>query len=202
VSRCCQHRAALELYLKLPPLSDCYTCSALWQLLEAIPADQRRRIASLAIDGTSATTLLIDGDSGRCLAPPKLYNEAQPQSVVQRARQMAPAEHTATAATSTLCKVLAWDEEGLWQGAEAQGVEPAIVHQADWVAGEGPGSEQSPPTLTLHPCQLASFWCWSGFLLCAGLCAHCNRTQIDIALRACSVAGAGHMQACCTACGV
>ena len=112
-------------------------CSALWKLLASIPAEQRRRIASLAIDGTSATTLLIDGDSGRCLAPPKMYNEAQPAAVVARAKQMAPPDHTATAATSTLCKVLAWDEAGVWQAAaEAAGgeVEPAILHQADWVA--------------------------------------------------------------------
>ena len=115
--------------------------SALWKLLASIPAEQRRRIASLAIDGTSATTLLIDGSSGRCLAPPKMYHEVQPAAVVARAKQIAPPEHTATAATSTLCKVLAWDEAGVWQAAAAAAagaaggeVEPAILHQADWVA--------------------------------------------------------------------
>jgi sugar (pentulose or hexulose) kinase len=116
-------------------------CSALWKLLASIPAEQRRRIASLAIDGTSATTLLIDGGSGRCLAPPKMYNEAQNAAVVAHAKQMAPPDHAATAATSTLCKVLAWDEAGVWQaaaaaaaGAEGGELEPAILHQADWVA--------------------------------------------------------------------
>jgi hypothetical protein len=112
-------------------------CSALWQLLGAIPGDLKPRVATIAVDGTSSTALLVDGDTGRCLALPKLYNEAQAERVVQRARQVAPPDHTATASTSTLCKLLAWDEQGLWQEAEAQGIEPAVVHQADWVAGKG-----------------------------------------------------------------
>lgn len=104
--------------------------SALWRLLGSLPAEQRRHVASLAIDGTSATTLLIDGATGACLAPPKMYNDAQGADAVARAKQIAPADHTATAATSTLCKVLAWDGEGAWQKAVAAGLEPAIVHQA------------------------------------------------------------------------
>ncbi|EFN55058.1 hypothetical protein CHLNCDRAFT_31526 [Chlorella variabilis] len=49
---------------------------------------------------------------------------------------MAPPDHTATTATSTLCKVLDWDERQVWQRVqEAEGVEPCIVHQADWIAG-------------------------------------------------------------------
>ncbi|GAB4819112.1 hypothetical protein N2152v2_006158 [Parachlorella kessleri] len=47
---------------------------------------------------------------------------------------MAPPEHTATASTSTLCKLLAWDEEGRWQQAAAEGRSPIISHQADWLA--------------------------------------------------------------------
>ncbi|KAI7842235.1 hypothetical protein COHA_004148 [Chlorella ohadii] len=113
-------------------------CSALWQLLDAVPQGQRQRVASLAIDGTSATTLLIDAASGRCLAPPKMYNEAQSAAAVARAKQLAPEGHTATAATSTLCKVLEWDAAGAWQAAAESGLDPAFVHQAgkrDWVAG-------------------------------------------------------------------
>lgn len=46
---------------------------------------------------------------------------------------MAPPDHTATASTSTLCKVLTWDGAGVWQVAEAAGREPAVLHQADWL---------------------------------------------------------------------
>lgn len=47
---------------------------------------------------------------------------------------MAPPEHTATASTSTLCKLLAWDGQQLWQRAAAEGRTPLIAHQADWLA--------------------------------------------------------------------
>ncbi len=64
-----------------------------------------------------------------------MYNEAQPEQAVARAKALAPPDHTATASTSTLCKVLAWDGEGAWQAAAAAGHSPAFAHQADWVAG-------------------------------------------------------------------
>ena len=35
--------------------------------------------------------------------------------MVERAKEMAPPQHTAAAASSTLCKLLAWDADGLWQ---------------------------------------------------------------------------------------
>lgn len=111
------------------------THSALWRLMDALPAEQRACTASIAIDGTSATTLLIDGDTGEVLAAPRMYNEAQPAEAVARAKALAPPDHTATASTSTLCKVLAWDGEGTWQAAAAAGRSPAFAHQADWVAG-------------------------------------------------------------------
>jgi hypothetical protein len=47
---------------------------------------------------------------------------------------IAPASHTATAATSTLCKVLAWHQAGTWQAAAAAGARPRLMHQADWLA--------------------------------------------------------------------
>ncbi len=48
-----------------------------------MPADVRGAVAALAIDGTSATALLVDGRSGEQLAAPKLYNESQPADVVE-----------------------------------------------------------------------------------------------------------------------
>lgn len=61
-------------------------CSALFHVLESLPIQLKGRVVSLAIDGTSATTLLVDGASGEPLADPKLYNEAQSAEVVQRAK--------------------------------------------------------------------------------------------------------------------
>lgn len=49
-------------------------------------------------------------------------------------QSMAPPEHTATASTSTLCKLLTWDSQQLWQRLQAEGRVPQITHQADWLA--------------------------------------------------------------------
>ena len=59
---------------------------ALFSLLSSLPAEARARVASLAIDGTSATAMLVDANSGRALAPPKLYNEAQGAEAVAAAK--------------------------------------------------------------------------------------------------------------------
>ncbi len=50
---------------------------ALFRLLDALPADVLGHVISLAIDGTSATALLLDRKTGAVLKPPKLYNESQ-----------------------------------------------------------------------------------------------------------------------------
>lgn len=47
---------------------------------------------------------------------------------------IAPASHTATASTSTLCKVLTWHLAHAWQDAAAAGAQPCLMHQADWLA--------------------------------------------------------------------
>jgi sugar (pentulose or hexulose) kinase len=82
---------------------------------------------------------------------------------------MAPRDHTATASTSALCKLITWHQEGAWQAAAAQGRSPVLLHQADWLAsllhgqrdvsdwnnalklGFDPGAEAYPPWLTAQP---------------------------------------------------
>jgi hypothetical protein len=167
--------------------------SALFSLLDQVPAGVKARVGAIAIDGTSATTMLLDAESGELLAPPKLYNEAQDGAAVARAKvghsshlylpfvfirplrpplplplpstcyacyacyahtplrthiastttapqlplplqAMAPPDHTAVASTSTLCKALAWDAQGVWQHAASEGRRPVLLHQADWLA--------------------------------------------------------------------
>lgn len=74
------------LFVQIPRRDAHTLCSALWQLLEqltdqAVLSDVRR----IAIDGTSATAILLDRRSGAILADAKLYNEAQPAKAVKRA---------------------------------------------------------------------------------------------------------------------
>ena len=60
-------------------------CPSIWEatlanLLQSVPSIIRDETRAIAIDGTSATSLLVDASSGRILAPPKLYNEAQTEA--------------------------------------------------------------------------------------------------------------------------
>ena len=104
--------------------------ATLANLLQSVPSIIRDETRAIAIDGTSATSLLVDASSGRILAPPKLYNEAQSSEVVRKVKDLAPPSHTTTASTSTLCKLLTWTREGRWQGEKS----PRLLHQADWLA--------------------------------------------------------------------
>jgi hypothetical protein len=58
----------------------------LFELVGAIPAELRAQLASIAIDGTSATAVLLDRRGGAVLAPAKLYNEAQPVQAMAAAK--------------------------------------------------------------------------------------------------------------------
>ena len=52
----------------------------------------------------------------------------QAGEVVERAKAMAPPQHTAAAASSTLCKLLAWDADSLWQEVFC----PDVFHVCLW----------------------------------------------------------------------
>ena len=68
------------------------------------------------------------------MAPPVTsppFSNLPPQPLSQA---MAPPAHTATASTSTLCKLLTWHQAGAWQKEEAAGRRPCLMHQADWLA--------------------------------------------------------------------
>eukprot|EP00775_Hariotina_reticulata_P007511 gene7511-7721_t len=58
----------------------------LFHLIAALPEDIRANVSAVAIDGTSATAMLVDTTSGRPLAPVKLYNEGQGSEAVQAAK--------------------------------------------------------------------------------------------------------------------
>ena len=107
--------------------------SALFQLLQDIPSDVKQRAKTLAIDGTSSTTLLIDAATGGPLpaTPPKMYNDAQHPEIVEFVKtQIAPADHTAAAPTSTLCKVVSWWKEGKFLNDGSV----LVLHQSDWLS--------------------------------------------------------------------
>lgn len=101
--------------------------AALWDLLAALPAPVRSRCGAIAVDGTSATCLLVDAATGAPLTPALVYNDACP-AALPAVKALAPAGHTVVASTSTLSKLMTWHAAGQ--------VAPAAVleHQADFVA--------------------------------------------------------------------
>ena len=83
---------------------------ALWSILASLSSSAQ--IQSIALDGTSSTALLVDAASGEVLQPPKMYNDAQPAAAAAAAARMAPQGHTASSSTSTLAKLISWQDSG------------------------------------------------------------------------------------------
>ncbi|XP_050263079.1 D-ribulose kinase isoform X1 [Quercus robur] len=99
----------------------------LFLLLEDVPFHLRQIIASISIDGTSATTMIIDSTTGEPLWRPFLYNESCPDAlpIVQ---SIAPENHTVCSGSSTLCKLVSW-----WNTVDSNKESAALLHQADWL---------------------------------------------------------------------
>ncbi|CAN6180162.1 unnamed protein product [Urochloa humidicola] len=105
--------------------------AALFELIGDIPPALRPAISSISIDGTSATTLIIDSKTGELLAGPFLYNEIFPDALPAVA-SIAPANHTVCSGSSTLCKLVSWwNASGSCSGAGSAAA--VLMHQADWL---------------------------------------------------------------------
>jgi xylulokinase len=108
--------------------------TALWRqslgdLLAALPLDVRQQVNGIAINGTSSTVLLCDGQ-GHPLTAPLLYNDDRGKTSLDQLRAIAPPHHTVLSATSSLAKLLWW----INSGTVASGTKPYFLHQADWLA--------------------------------------------------------------------
>ncbi|GMH13470.1 hypothetical protein Nepgr_015311 [Nepenthes gracilis] len=99
----------------------------LFSLLEDIPANLRPVIASVSIDGTSATTILINSITGEPLCRPLLYNESCPDAL-PTVKSIAPPNHTVCSSSSTLCKLVSW-----WNSDFPNKESTVLLHQADWL---------------------------------------------------------------------
>ncbi|HEY9301851.1 MAG TPA: FGGY-family carbohydrate kinase, partial [Phormidium sp.] len=108
---------------------------ALFSLITQIPQHIRGEIRAIAINGTSSTVLICD-DRGNPIDAPILYNDSRGVEVIDKVREIAPPNHTVISATSSLAKVL-WYQEKLPL------ISPLVrvvrgnlffLHQADWLA--------------------------------------------------------------------
>ncbi|KAK7312307.1 hypothetical protein VNO77_36075 [Canavalia gladiata] len=99
----------------------------LFLLLQDVPRDLRKHIVSISIDGTSATTIIVDSDTGEPLWRPFLYNESCPDAL-PTVKSIAPPNHTVCTGSSTLCKLVSW-----WNRVGSNKKPALLLHQADWL---------------------------------------------------------------------
>ncbi len=100
----------------------------LWDLLAGLPAGLRKRLAGIAVDGTSGTVLACD-EALNPLHPPLMYNDARALDEAALIARTAGPDEAAASPSSGLAKVL-WLQRHL--GAERGRV---FVNQADWLTG-------------------------------------------------------------------
>ncbi|XP_058098678.1 D-ribulose kinase isoform X2 [Magnolia sinica] len=96
-------------------------------LLEDLPVSLRPYVTSISIDGTSATTLIIDSSTGALLCRPFLYNESCPDAL-GIVKSIAPENHTVCSGSSTLSKLISW-----WNSHDSDKGSAILMHQADWL---------------------------------------------------------------------
>ena len=110
-----------------------HEAAAIWRealptLIARLPASLRKRLAALAVDGTSATVLACD-EALNPAFPPLMYNDAraiEEAAVVGRAS--GAGQHPAATATSGLAKVL-WLKQHLGPSRARR-----YLNQADWLS--------------------------------------------------------------------
>ncbi|MCL1467190.1 FGGY-family carbohydrate kinase [Argonema galeatum] len=108
---------------------------ALFSLIQQINPELRQEIKAICINGTSSTVMLCD-IAGNPIDEPILYNDARGVEVLDKVREIAPQNHTVISATSSLAKLLRWQEKishsPPYQGGDKRKV--YFLHQADWLA--------------------------------------------------------------------
>ena len=99
----------------------------LYWLLANIPIEIKRNLKAIAIDGTSPTVLLCN-EVGKPLDAPILYNDDRGKIVLEQIKNIAPANHVVISATSSLAKLLWWEQQPIFTKAVY------FLHQADWLS--------------------------------------------------------------------
>lgn len=100
---------------------------ALLYLLGRLPPAIANKLGAIAIDATSATTLLCD-EQLRPLAAPLLYSDNRASAEAAELESIAPPGHTVCSATSGLAKFLWLTRHSDLSQANC------FLHQADWLA--------------------------------------------------------------------
>ena len=105
-------------------------------LLERIPLTLRQQVQSICVSGTSASCLLIDATTGQptSRSKPRMYNyDVTTTEDGIRAMSIldtcAPEKHTTRATTSSLAKLLTWNQQK-----NIDSKRERLVHQSDYIS--------------------------------------------------------------------
>lgn len=101
-------------------------CACLSELTTQI---NTKGVKAIAVDGTSASLLLVDRN-GTPLSPAMMYNDARSIEQSKIIEAVSPTNTAAQGATCTLAKLLWLYKEGMTNGAKY------AVHQADWISAK------------------------------------------------------------------
>jgi D-ribulokinase len=103
-----------------------------WAAVRALLRQASRRLpdapVAIAVDGTSATLLAVDG-AGDPIGPALMYNDARALDEGEYLRVIAPPSSAAHGASSSAAKLLWLRREGRLKGAVR------VLHQAEWISG-------------------------------------------------------------------
>lgn len=101
--------------------------ATLGDLIVSIPLEIRQEIIAISINGTSSTVLLCD-EKGNSLAQPILYDDKIGAIFLEKLTGIAPENSITLSATSSLVKLLYWQEKPFFPRAKY------FLHQADWLS--------------------------------------------------------------------
>ncbi len=96
-------------------------------LILQLPVEIRKQLKAIAFNGTSSTVLLCDS-TGKSITAPLLYNDSRGKQVLKEIKAIAPKNHVVVSATSSLAKLLWWQQQPYFFQARY------LLHQADWLA--------------------------------------------------------------------
>ncbi len=103
--------------------------SVLSELLVSCPLALKKRLKSIAVDGTSGTLLLTD-QQGEPSSIALMYNDARARAEARQIAQVAPAESGAQGASSSLARLI-WLLKNYSHTSHSH-----VLHQADWIMGK------------------------------------------------------------------
>ena len=102
---------------------------ALSELLNSCPLALKKRLNSIAVDGTSGTLLLTD-QQGEPSSITLMYNDARAITKARQIAEIAPAESGAQGASSSLARLM-WLLKNYSNTSHSH-----VLHQADWIMGK------------------------------------------------------------------